>query len=89
MKLKAKSNNHKPGSAAVLPTEFVCIDEDEAVAVFDYLNGADDNVDKELIAVHLQLCFDCQEAVVALLALNPAARQRLAVLKPQRVPTMV
>lgn len=65
-----------------LPAEYLCIDEDQAVLVFDYLNGADDKVDHEMVAVHLGLCYRCQESVAALIRLDASVRDRLSRLKP-------
>ena len=49
-----------------LPTDFICIDPDMAAQLFDYLNDADETVDKNAAAAHLALCFHCQEAVARL-----------------------
>ena len=49
-----------------LPTEFICIDPEEAAELFKYLNGTDESVDKAASAAHLGLCFHCQEAVLRL-----------------------
>jgi hypothetical protein len=82
------NNNHKAGSVAALPTDYICIDENEAVKVMDYMSGSDAHVDEDVVADHLRLCFSCQEAVAALVSLNPAFRERLARLK-QREPSLV
>lgn len=49
-----------------LPKNFVCVDPEEATQLFDYLNGAAEGVDKEAAAIHLRLCFNCQDAVARL-----------------------
>jgi len=46
-----------------LPIEYSCIDPEEATHLFDYLNGAASDLDKESLTAHLGLCFSCQEAV--------------------------
>lgn len=46
-----------------LPEQYICIAPAEAPLVFDWLNGAGIEADKELAEIHLKLCFHCQEAV--------------------------
>jgi hypothetical protein len=72
-----------------LPVEYLCINDAQAVQVFDYLNGADDKVDKELVFVHLKLCYQCQEAVAALITLDATVRERVTRLKQEREPVPV
>jgi hypothetical protein len=78
-------NNHQTDQAHSLP-QYVCIDEDEAVVVMDYLNGAEDRVDKELVLGHLALCFDCQEAAAAMMGIDTRVRERVLALN---VPALV
>ena len=47
-----------------LPTDFICIDPEEAAQLFKYLNRTDEAVDKAASAAHLGLCFHCQEEVL-------------------------
>lgn len=73
------SDNHKLDQATAVP-QYECIDEDEAVVVLDYLNGADNGVDKELVLAHLALCFDCQEVAAAMMRIDPRVRERVLAL---------
>ena len=58
------------------PEPYVCIAEDEAPEVFDWLNGVSD-ADAEVGEVHLRLCFHCQEAVARMMTLNKEFRTRV------------
>jgi anti-sigma factor ChrR (cupin superfamily) len=62
-----------------LPTEYICIDPEEATQLFDYLNGAGGDVDKEAAAAHLGLCFSCQDAVARRRDLNRALLEAILV----------
>jgi hypothetical protein len=45
-----------------LPQDFTCVDPEQGILVFDYLNGSS-TVDKETILLHLRLCLHCQEVI--------------------------
>jgi hypothetical protein len=75
-------SNGTSASVDTVPDEFVCVDEDEAVQVFDYFNGSNANVDRELVGVHLRVCYQCQEAVASLMMLDSSIKKRLLELKP-------
>ena len=62
-----------------LPKEFVCVDPDAAEQLFDFLNGANKAVNKEAVAVHLRLCFRCQESVLHMKDINKALLQEILV----------
>lgn len=64
-----------------LPEEYSCIDPNEAVQLFDYLNGADKSADKALLSAHLGLCYSCQDAADAMMKLDKAVKERRAELK--------
>jgi len=59
-----------------LPKEYVCIAPEESPQVFDWLNGAGTNGDKEVAEVHLRLCFHCQESVARLIRIDEEFRNR-------------
>ena len=59
-----------------LPEEYICIAPKEAPQVFDWLNGAGANGDKEVAEVHLRLCFHCQETVARLIRIDEEFRKR-------------
>ena len=87
MSIRSPKRNSRYATASVgrrpraLPEEYSCIDPNEAVRLFDYLNGADKDVDKALLSAHLGLCYHCQEAVAAMMKLDKALKERRAELK--------
>ena len=68
--MKTHKNNKRVASASVkarpLPANYTCVDPDEALKMFDYLNGGDETT-KEIATRHLGVCLHCQEAVAALM----------------------
>jgi len=60
-----------------LPKEFRCIDQEEAVRLFDYLNSSNESVDKEAALAHLALCFHCQEAVARLIKIDKTLLEKI------------
>jgi hypothetical protein len=58
------------------PEPYVCIAEDEAPQVFDWLNGVSD-ADPEIGEIHLRLCFHCQEAVATMMTLDKEFKGRV------------
>jgi len=62
-----------------LPIEYSCIDPEEATHLFDYLNGAASDLDKESLTAHLGLCFSCQEAVARRKNLDKVLLQQILV----------
>jgi len=61
-----------------LPDNYICIAPEESLMVFDYLNGRRD-VDEKLVALHLNLCHQCQDTADSMRVLNEAVKERLAV----------
>lgn len=59
-----------------VPEQYVCIAEDEAPEVFDWLNGVSD-ADPEIGEIHLRLCFHCQEAVATRMTVDKEFRGRV------------
>jgi hypothetical protein len=60
-----------------LPDNYICIAPEESLMVFDYLNGRRD-VDKKLVALHLNLCHQCQDAADSMRVMDDAVKERLA-----------
>ena len=87
MSMRSPKRNPRYTTASVgrrpraLPEEYECIDPDEAVLLFDYLNGADTDADKAVLSAHLGLCYHCQDAVSAMMKLDKALKERRAELK--------
>ena len=81
MRTQVRSTKRRSVRRVPLPTEYVCIDPEEATQLFDYLNGAtsDSGLDKETLTAHLGLCFRCQEAVVRLKNIDKALLQEILV----------
>ena len=59
-----------------LPNKFICIDPSEAPQVIDWLNGAGVVGDREVVEVHLRLCFHCQEVVVHRMQIDEEFKKR-------------
>lgn len=62
-----------------LPDNYICIAPEESLIVFDYLNGQRQDVDEKLVALHLNLCLQCQETADSLRVIDDAIKERLAV----------
>ena len=74
--MEPKTKTETPGAKRRrLPEEYICIAPDESPQVFDWLNGAEMNGEKEVAEVHLRLCFHCQEAVARRLRIDEAFRK--------------
>jgi hypothetical protein len=75
--MKPQSTKKKVGAKRrrrPLPEEYICIAPAEAPLVFDWLNGAGFEADKEFAEIHLKLCFHCQEAVARWMMLDEKFR---------------
>ena len=59
-----------------LPEQFICIAQEDAWMVFDWLNGVGLEANQEVAQVHLRLCFHCQEAVAKMMKLDDEFRAR-------------
>lgn len=66
----------RPRPKQALPDDFVCIAPEESIMVFDYLYGRN-KVDKQLVALHVNLCDQCQENVKALKDIDEALKEEL------------
>lgn len=66
----------RPRPKQALPDDFVCIAPEESLMVFDYLYGRK-NVDKKLVALHVNLCDQCQESVKALRDIDESLKEQL------------
>lgn len=51
----------RPRVKQPLPEDFICIAPAESLMLFDYLKRRRKDIDKRLVAVHLHLCYQCQE----------------------------
>jgi len=69
----------RPRLKQPLPDDYVCIAPEESLMVFDYLNGRK-NVDKRLVALHVNLCDQCQETVKALKNIDESLKEQLLVM---------
>jgi|ERR1041384_1700694 hypothetical protein len=78
MKTENSAIRKKPGGKGrrPIPEQYICIAEDEAPEVFDWLNGVSD-ADQEIAEIHLRLCFHCQEAVATMMTLDAEFRARV------------
>ena len=47
--------------AKPLPTNFSCVDPEQAKVLFAYVDGSDKTANKEAATAHLGLCFYCKE----------------------------
>lgn len=69
----------RPRPKQPLPEDFVCIAPEESLMVFDYLYGRR-NVDKRLVALHVNLCDQCQENVKTLKNIDETLKEQLLVM---------
>lgn len=79
MKPQNSRIKEKPGAKGrprPVPDQYICIAEDEAPEVFDWLNCVSD-ADPEIGEIHLRLCFHCQEAVATRMTVDKEFRVRV------------
>ena len=64
--MKPERQSEKEPSRGIrrrLPESFVCIAPDEAMHVFEFINGSIQEHEKEIAKLHFCLCLHCQEMV--------------------------
>ena len=74
---KKRRRTNTPAPKRPLPNNYICIDPVESLMVFDYLNGRRE-VDKNIVALHLNLCYQCQDAVETLRIIDDAIKEKLS-----------
>lgn len=52
-----------------VPEDFICIDPEQKLLVFDFLNGFKQDV-KNIALLHLKLCLHCREIAATVLKIN-------------------
>jgi len=65
----------RPRVKQPLPDDYVCIAPSESLLVFDYLKGK--VVDKRLVALHVNLCYRCQETVKSMKDIDEVLKELL------------
>jgi hypothetical protein len=62
-----KKVDETEGDKPEVPGDFICIDPTEKPLVFDFLNGAREDIEEELALLHIRLCLHCRKIAATLL----------------------